>query len=694
MSQVVRQERDGAVSLITIDASPVNALGAAVRAGLAEALQRALDDPGVGAIVLRSVGNTFSAGADIREFGKPVTEGVPILPELCNRIEASSKPVIAAVQGAALGGGMELALAAHVRLAAPAARFGLPEVNLGLLPGAGGTQRTPRLIGAAASLRMMLTGKPVSAAEAQSVGLVDAVVDEGLWVAATALAAEMASEAAPPRRTRDRREGMRDAATYQREVAEARARVDDRLPAPGRIVDCVEAAQLLSFDQGLAFERAAFEDLAAGPESAGLRRAFLAERRLAAFPEAGANPRNVGTIGVIGLGRRGALIADAALNAGLRVIAVARDSGALVAGLGRVAELQEAAIASGASTESARDAAWERLTPGADLSALGAADLVIEALPEDEVLKAEVLTALAPLLPEGGVVVTAVSTLDPAVLGEVCGRPVDVVGLHLGLPSGSRLAEIAVSPATAPEAVATAAALLRRLGRLAVRVRAAEGLVGARLMAALRTACDMIVEAGATPAAVDGAFREFGFIKGPYEVADLVGLDQDWSARQRLAELGRAPPAGELLDLLVGAGRLGQETGQGYYLHGEGGLREDPEMLALLAELRAAKGIVPRRVGGEEIRLRGLTAMANEAARVLGEGVALRASDIDAAMVAGYGFPRWRGGPLSWATERGLLLLRADLRRYEPEAPAFWAVAPLIDRLIRDSSSFDDLDAR
>ncbi len=695
MTGSVRQERDGAVAILTIEAPPVNALGAAVRAGLAEGLAAALADPGVGAVVLRAVGATFSAGADIREFGHAPAADVPSLPDLCDRIEASGKPVIAAVQGAALGGGMELALAAHVRLAGPGARFGLPEVALGLLPGAGGTQRTPRLIGAEAALRMMLGGAPVSANDAQALGLIDAVVEEGLWVAAVTLGAEMAAEALPPRRTRDRREGMRDAAAYQAAVLAGRALAEGRLPAPGRIVDCVEAALLLPFDQGLVFERAAFDELLAGPESAGMRQAFFAERRTGAFPEATAAVRPVTQVGLLGLGRTGAAMAFAALRAGLRVTAVAKDSGALVSGLGRVAELQENAVAAGRMTGAERDADWDRLLPATGLAALVGADLVIEALPEDEMLKAQVLVALAGLLQPGATIATTVAWLDPAVLAAVSGRAADVVGLGLGLPDqGMRLAEIAVAPETAADAVATLAALMRRMGWLVVRVRAREGLVGNRLAAALRSAADMLLEEGAVPGQVDAALRAFGFALGPYQALDLMGLERDWAQRARQAAEGRAPPATEFAELLVEAGRLGQETGHGYYLHDEGIAKDDPDVQALLEALRTAKGTAQRSIGDDEIRLRCLSAMANEGARVLDEGVALRPSDIDAAMVAGYGFPRWESGPMAWAAARGLLLLRADLRRFAPQAPAFWAASPLIDRLIRDGKTLGDLDPR
>jgi 3-hydroxyacyl-CoA dehydrogenase len=468
------------------------------------------------------------------------------------------------------------------------------------------------------------------------------------------------------------------------------------LPAPGRIIAAVEAAQLLPFEQGLAFERAAFEDLRASPESAGLRHAFQVERRLRDFPEAKTTARAVESVGVVGLGRTGAAIAHLMIGAGVPVTVAEKDADALVAGLERIADLQERDVAAGRLSAAARDADWDRLVPTLALSALGSVDLVIEAVPEDPAAKTAVLRDIAAVARPGAVIATTGAWTDMAALASLSGRAADVVGLRLGVPVGRMaLAELAVGPATAPEAVATAAALLRRLGRMVVREAAAPGLVGHRMIAALRTAADFLLEDGATPQQVDVALRAWGFAMGPYQAADLAGLEKAWAHRQRLAP-ARDPSERycELADLLVESGRLGQETGRGYYLYDEGRAgREDGEVLALLAELRAAKGIVPRPVGSAEIVARCLGALANEGARILGEGLVPRAGDIDAVMLAGYGFPRWEGGPMFWADRKGLLVLRAELRRHADQAPAFWAVAPLIDDLIRQGRTLRDLGA-
>lgn len=694
MAEAVRQERAGAVAVLVIDAGPVNALGQQVRAGLLAGIEAAEADPSVKALVIRAAGRAFSAGADIAEFGAaPVA---PSLPDLCNHLEMLKKPVIAAVHGAVLGGGLELALAAHVRISAADARLGFPEVALGILPGAGGTQRAPRLVGAEQALRMMLTGRPVGAAEALAMGLIDGVVEDGLTDAAVALAADLAADGAAPRPTRARTDGMRDPMAYQAAIAAARAeQAGGRLPAPERIIECVDAALVLPFEQGLTFERAAFEDLVTSPESAGLRHVFMAERRAARFPEAAAPPRPADTIGIVGLGRMGSGIAVSLLAAGAHVTAVETDREALIAGLGRVAELQERAVLAGRMTEAARDADWARISPGSDLASLAGMDLVIEAVPEDFALKASVLRDLAAVLRPGAVMAVQTAWLDPATLAEASGRAADVIGLQFGLPvQATALVEVAAGPATAPAAVATGMALARRMGKQPVRVAMAAGLVGKRVQGAMRTAADFLLEDGATPMQVDAALRDFGFAQGPYQAQDIAGLEQAWA--ERLAEAPGRDPArryAELGDLLVEAGRLGLATGRGYHLYDQGtAAREDPEVLALLAELRAAKGIVARRVGAEEIRRRCLAAMANEGARLLAAGVALRPSDIDVAMVAGHGFPRWEGGPMFWAARRGLIVLRADLRNYAEQSPEFWQVAPLIDDLIRDGRSLADLD--
>jgi 3-hydroxyacyl-CoA dehydrogenase len=693
MGEAVRADRVGQVAVLVIDNPPVNALGHAVRAGLVEHLAAAIADPGVAAIVIRAEGRTFPAGADIREFGKPAQP--PLLPDVCDAVEASPKPVIAALHGTALGGGLELALAAHVRIALDGAQLGLPEVSLGLLPGAGGTQRLPRLIGPEAALVMMTGGKPVTAAQAQAMGLIDGVVADDLAGSAVALAATLASEGARPRPTRDRRDGMRDPVGYEAAVATARAaHRSDRLPAARRIVDCVEAALLLPFPQGMAFERTAFLDLLASPESAGLRHAFMAERRAAQMPEAGTAPRPCERIGVVGAGLMGAGIAHAALTAGLSVTLLDRDEPALARGLERIATLQARAVETGRMTATARDAAWARLNGALDLADLADRDLVVEAVVEDETVKAAVLRGVAAVLRPGAVIATNTSYLDVDRLAEATGRPADVLGLHFFAPAHvMRLLEVVAGRATAPDAVSTGLALARRLGKVAVRSGVCDGFIGNRMLTAYRSAAEFALEDGATPAAVDGALRAFGFALGPFQVADLSGLQIGWARRRRLAPT-RDPAARyvAIADRLCEAGRLGQHAGRGWYRYDDGRTAvEDPEVAAIIAAERAARGIVPRAIGADELRMRCLAALANEGARLLGEGIAQRPSDIDAVWLTGYGFPRWEGGPMHWADRQGLVPLRDALRGWEAEAPGFWTPAPILDDLIRSGRRLADL---
>ena len=692
MATAVRVEHHGDIAVLVIDSPPVNALGHAVRVGIADGLDAAVADPAVRAIVIRAEGRTFPAGADISEFGKPPVD--PWLPEVCNRIEASPKPVIAAIHGTALGGGLEVALAAHWRVALASAKVGLPEVSLGILPGAGGTQRTPRLVGAAQALSIMVSGKPVSAAQGLAMGLVDQVVDSDLPGAALALARQLIDEGAAPRPTCDRRDGMRDPVAYEAAVAEARARhARDRLPGPRRIIDCVEAALLLPFDRGLDFERAAFEELVVSPESAGLRHAFFAERACAKMPEAAVPARVVTHIGVVGGGLMGAGIAYACLTAGYSVTLLDRDRDGLARGLERIAKLQQGAVEKGRMSETTREADWARLTGALEMQALANVDLAIEAVFEDFDVKAEVLRSLDAVMKTGAVIATNTSYLDVNALAQVTSRPQDVVGLHFFSPAHvMRLLEIVVGQATAPDAVATGLALGKRLGKVAVRSGVCDGFIGNRVLTAYRAAAEFLVEDGASPAQVDAAMRAFGMPVGPFQVSDMAGLQISWARRKRLA--ATRDPAKRyvaIADRLCEAGRFGQSNGKGWYVYDGREGREDPEVTAIIAAERDAKGIIARSFSDDEIRTRCLAAMANEGARIIEEGIALRPSDVDAVKLFGYGFPRWEGGPMHWADRFGILQLRNAIRDFADQAPDFWVPAAILDDLVKNGRKFADL---
>ncbi|QYK39998.1 MAG: enoyl-CoA hydratase/isomerase family protein [Paracoccaceae bacterium] len=567
----VRSDRAGAVMVITIDAPPVNALGHAVRAGLWQEVGAAAGDAAVRAIVIRAEGRTFPAGADIAEFGK--TPVPPLLPEVLDLIEGCAKPVVAAIHGQALGGGLELALAAHARVAADSARLGLPEVSLGILPGAGGTQRLPRLIGAEQALRLMLSGRPVPAAEALALGMLDRVV-EGDPAAA---AVEMAAALEAPRPTRERRDGMRDGRAYVAAVAAARAQAGAQaLPAPPRIVDCVEAALLLPFEQGMAFERAAFVDLVDSPEARALRAAFFAERRAARMPGAEARARPVRAVLVIGAGEAGADVARALLAAGLRVTLADADRPALVAGLERIAATQEAAVAAGRLAPDAREADWARLAP-----ALADGPPDPDAPPPDMVVLADGFAAPGVEMPPIGR--TRADGAPVVTLGRY-GRS-GAQGVGLVLPPGRRLAELLVGAATAPETVATVLAVLKRIDRLPVQA-GGRGIIGPLTGALSAAARHMAARAGA------GA------------VARVL---QGWNLGVA-GIAGDAPPPAGLADRLIAA-----MANAGFRLLGEGAAQRPSDIdVAMVAGLGWPRHVAPPMLWAEE---RGLIVLRADLAR-------------------------------------------------------------------------------
>ncbi|MGC1427748.1 MAG: FAD-dependent oxidoreductase [Albidovulum sp.] len=695
MVQPVRVLQSNGVATLTIDYPPVNALAAPVRIGLMDGLADAVANPDIKVILIVAAGRTWPAGADIREFGRP--HQYPSLPELCQAIVDSPKPVVAAMHGTVLGGGLELALSAGYRLAKPGTKLGLPEVSLGLLPGAGGTQRLPRLIGAKPALGLMLSGLPMEANRALSLGLIDQLAPRIHRTAAEFAAALVVGDAALPVRT-NLAETAAGSSAWLTAVAEAREGMGSsrRLPAPSRIIDCVEAALLLPEAEGFAFERVCFEELMATPESAALRHAFLSERRAARLPGMdGVVPREINHVGVIGGGLMGSGIATSLLSAGYKVTLVEREAAALAAGLSRVASNHERSVEAGRLSAAAREEEWDRIAGSTDMKALAATDLVIEAAYEDEAVKAEIFAELDAIMPEGAILATNTSYLDVNRIAAMTERPADVIGLHFFSPAQvMRLVEVVVADQTAPDVVATGFALAKRLGKVAVRSGVCDGFIGNRILTAYRTATDFLMEDGASPYEIDRAMVAFGFPLGPYQVQDLAGLDISWARRKRLAA-SRDPAARyvEIADKMCEAGRLGQKAGRGYYRYPDGTRKgvEDPEVLALIEDARQAKGIVPRAVDPQEICQRALAAMANEGARIIEDGIALRPSDVDLVLLMGYGFPRWRGGPLLAADQVGMLEMRDILRDYAREDPQFWHPAPLWDDLIKNGRKFADL---
>jgi len=694
---VVRREQRGDILLVTIDNPPVNALGADVRAGLLAAIEAADADPAVAAVLIAGSGRTFIGGADIREFGKPPLP--PALPDVCNRIEACTKPVVAAIHGPALGGGLEVALAAHYRIALPAAKLGLPEVQLGLLPGAGGTQRTPRLVGAAAALEMMLSGRHLGAAEAHKLGLVDRVAGEGDPIeAGLAYARELLAQGAPVRRTRDAA-ALADRDAQGAAIEQARtdtAKKSRGLFSPLKIVEAVQGAVDLPFDEGLALERKLFLECLDSPQRAGLVHAFFAEREAAKSPETqSSQPRPIARIGVVGGGTMGAGIAVSCLDAGLPVTMIERDEEALARGRANIDKVYAGLVAKGRMTEDARAAVMARWTGSTAYDALADADLVIEAVFEDMDVKKAVFAELDRVCKPGTVLATNTSYLDIDALAAAISRPQDVLGLHFFSPANiMKLLEIVVPAKVSPDVVATAFELAKKLRKTPVRAGVCDGFIGNRILAVYRQAADAMMEDGASPYQIDKAVRDFGFPMGPYQMSDLAGGDIGWATRKRRAPT-RDPRARyvQIADRLCERGWFGQKTGRGYYLY-EGGARSgtpDPEVDAIVDAERRRAGVTPRSFTDEEIMRRYMAAMINEGAKVVAEKIALRPLDVDVTFVHGYGFPRYRGGPMKYADTVGLPQVLADIRAFAKEDPLFWQPAPLLVELVERGADFASL---
>ncbi|WP_453932070.1 3-hydroxyacyl-CoA dehydrogenase NAD-binding domain-containing protein [Acidovorax temperans] len=695
-SSVVTTALHGDVLVVTIDNPPVNALGAAVRQGLLAAMQQAQADAAVAAVLLVGAGKAFIAGADIREFGKPPVP--PALPEVCRAIEGSDKPVVAVLHGAALGGGLEVALSAHYRLALPAATVGLPEVNLGLLPGSGGTQRAPRLMGVQAATSLMLSGQHLKAQAALQAGLVDKLV-EGADAQAEGLAyvRELLTAKAPVRRTRDLAIAEPQAALAWLEEQKAETAKKARgLFSPLKIIECVQAAVQLPFDEGLARERALFIECLDSPQRAGLIHAFFAEREVAKVPEAqAAQPRPVASVAVIGGGTMGAGIAVAALDAGLPVTMIERDAESIARGRANVEKVYNGLVAKGRMTEAAKAAVMARYTGSTNYADIAQVDLVIEAVFEDIEVKKAVFRELDRVCKPGAVLATNTSYLDIDAIAASTSRPQDVIGLHFFSPANiMKLLEIVVPAKVAADVVATAFELAKKLKKVPVRAGVCDGFIGNRILAVYKQAADYLMEDGASPYEIDAAVRGFGFAMGPFQVTDLAGGDIGWATRKRRAAT-RDPKARyvEIADRICERGWFGQKTGRGFYLYPDGARvgQPDPEVLAIVDAERAKKGITPRSFSADDIMRRYMAAMVNEGAKVVAEGIALRPLDVDVTFVAGYGFPRHRGGPMKWADMTGLPKVLADIQAFAKEDPLFWKPAPLLEQLVAEGRNFDSL---
>ncbi|MEI5996424.1 enoyl-CoA hydratase/isomerase family protein [Paraburkholderia bengalensis] len=693
----VRRELHNRILVVTVDNPPVNALGVAVRCALSDAIEAAEQDASVDAVLLIGAGRNFIGGADIKEFGKPPLP--PSLPAVCNRIEACRKPVVTAIHGAALGGGLEIALAAHYRVAVANAKLGLPEVTLGLLPGAGGTQRAPRLIGAKAALDLMLSGRHVGAREALALGLVDRVgetddvLNEGLACVQALLDAK-----APVRRTREA-DGLADRMASRAAIEAARAETSKNargLFSPLKIVDAVQAALELPFDDGLRHERQLFLQCLDSPQRAGLIHAFFAEREVLKAPETRhAKARAVTSVGVIGGGTMGAGIAVALLDAGLPVTMIERDDASLARGRAHIEKVYDGLIAKGRMTSEAKAAVLTRWNGSTSYDALASADLVIEAVFEDMTVKQAVFAELDRVCKRGAVLATNTSYLDIDAIAASVSRPGDVIGLHFFSPANiMKLLEVVVPAQVSADVVATAFALAKRLRKVPVRAGVCDGFIGNRVLAIYRAAADHMMEDGASPYQIDRAVREFGFPMGPFQVSDLAGGDIGWATRKRRAAT-RDPNARyvQIADRICERGWFGQKTGRGYYLYPDGARTGTPdhEVEALIDAERERANITPRAFSDEEIMRRYMAAMINEGANVVHQGIALRPLDVDVTFLYGYGFPRHRGGPMKYADSVGLVNVLADIRAFAKEAPVFWKPSPLIVELVERGATLASL---
>lgn len=695
-ASVVQTRLDGEVLVVTVNNPPVNALGQAVRAGLLAAVEQAAADAAVKAVLIVGEGKAFIAGADIREFGKPAMP--PSLPEVCNAIEASGKLVVAAIHGAALGGGLEIALSAHYRLALPKAQLGLPEVNLGLLPGAGGTQRAPRVMGVRAATELMLSGKHLNAKAAAAAGLVDKLVEgDDALAAGLAYTRELLAAGGAVRRTRDIEIADKMAALADLEaLAIETAKKARGLFSPMKIIECAKAAVELPFEQGLAKERELFLQCLESPQRQGLIHAFFAEREVSKIPEAkAAAPRAFAKLAIIGGGTMGAGITVAALDAGFPVIMIERDAESIARGQANVEKVYNGLIAKGRMTEEGKAAIMARYTPSTSYDDLKDVDLVIEAVFEDLDVKKAVFKELDRVCKPGSVLATNTSYLDIDAIAASTSRPQDVIGLHFFSPANiMKLLEIVVPAKVSADVVATAFELAKKLKKVPVRAGVCDGFIGNRILAVYKQAADYIMEDGASPYEIDEAVRAFGYPMGPFQVTDLAGGDIGWATRKRRAAT-RDPKARyvHVADRICERGWFGQKTGRGFYLYPQGARvgQPDPEVLAIVDEERAKKGVTPRKFTPEEIIRRYMASMVNEGAKVVEEGIALRPLDVDVTFISGYGFPRWRGGPLKWADMQGLDKILADIKEFEKEDPLFWKPAVLLEKLVAEGKNFDSL---
>ena len=694
MSEVAQLAvRDG-IALITMDNPPVNGLGNALRARLLELLKRADADPAVQAVVLAGAGKAFSGGADIREFGKPRAK--PDLPEVNDAQDAMKKPLVAAIAGFALGGGLELALACHYRIAAPGAQLGLPEVKLGILPGSGGTQRLPRIVPVADAVRMMTTGTPVRAEQARALGLVDELASgPDLLAAAIDYAKRLVAEKKPLRRIRDMTVKIDDAKRFFTEVRQQVARESRGYPAPLEIVACVEAAATKPFDEGRKVERERFAHLVDTTESKALRHAFFAERQTTKIPDVPEDTptREIDKAAVIGAGTMGGGIAMSFANAGIPVTVVETAQDALDKGLSRIRSNYLATVQKGRLSQSDMDKRMALIRGTLNLGQIADADIVVEAVFERMDVKQDLFRKLDGIVQEGAILATNTSTLDVDRIAAVTSRPQDVIGTHFFSPANvMRLLEVVRGRKTAKDVLATTLKLGKTLKKVPVVSGVCDGFIGNRMLEKYGQQSLFLIDEGASPQQVDAALEKWGMAMGPFRMYDMAGNDIGWEIRKRRAKERPDMVYSRIADRICEQGRFGQKTGKGFYRYEPGDRKAipDPAVDEIIQAYRKEVGIKPRPVGDDEIVERCIYALVNEGAKILEEGIALRASDIDMVYLTGYGFPPYRGGPMFYADTVGLAKVLSTIERFQKGYQGSqWQPAPLLARLAKEGKRFN-----
>jgi 3-hydroxyacyl-CoA dehydrogenase len=691
-------ETTGGVAVIRFDNPPVNSFGLEMRGLLWAALARAEADPAVGAIILIGSGNGFSGGADIREFGTPKSYAEPNLRTLLRAIEDCSKPVIAAIEGICMGGGLEMALACHYRVAGKSARLALPEVKLGLLPGAGGTQRLPRVIGVEAALNLIVSGAQVSADQLRGTALFDVLSEGDLLASASDFARGLIAEKRGPRRVRDRSLKMPNAEAYLQFARNTVKAVAGPYPAPVACVEAIAAAVREPFDAGMKRERELFTQLMSTPESAALRHIFQAERaasHIGDVPES-TPTRPINQVGIIGAGTMGGGITMTFINAGLPVVLVETTQDALDRGLAGIRRNYQGALRKGTLDEASLQRRLALITPTLQYEPLRDVDLVVEAVFENLDVKRQVFEKLDDVVKQGALLASNTSALNLDVIAQFTRRPQDVIGLHFFSPANvMRLLEVVRGARTSQELLATAMQLAKKLGKIAVVSGVCDGFIGNRMVARYAQAAHELLMAGALPQQIDAAMQNFGMAMGPFRMNDLAGLDIGWALRKRRAAERPSLDLSNVADVLCEAGRFGQKTGAGWYRY-EAGSRHaipDPDVSAIIDTYRAQKGMTARAVSDVEIVERCIYALVNEGARIVEDGIAQRSSDIDIVYLNGYGFPAFRGGPMFYADQTSLLEVERALRRIAstPGADvAFWTPAPLLARLAQEGKTFTE----